>query len=166
MSYPEILLPRQTYPILTNEDIKNNALVRETIFNVYQFLAGTEYEPDDIMPFVVAPQPSLREVFALSTFLFGYFKEEHIGIRVDDTTLYADWNKDLPGLKRDDIKFSQEKAYPLFLAATKLDHQEINFNNETFVAKCAKLAFLRLSVQRHFIQHTLCRTCKKCRAVF
>jgi len=133
MSYPEILLPRQTYPTLANEDIKNNALMRETIIDVYQFLARTEYELDDIMHFLVAPQPSLREVFALSTFLFGYFREEHIGIRVDDAALFVDWNKDLPELKGDDIKFSQEKAYPLFLAATKLDHQEISFNEETYI---------------------------------
>jgi hypothetical protein len=63
--YPEILLPRQTYPILENEVIRNNALVRETVLNVYPFLEKAGYEPDDILPFVVAPQPSLREVFEL-----------------------------------------------------------------------------------------------------
>ena len=36
--YPEILLPRQTYPILENKDIMDNALVRETMTNVYPFL--------------------------------------------------------------------------------------------------------------------------------
>ena len=55
--YPEILLPRQTYPVLENKDIGNNALVRETITNVYSFLGKAGYEPDDILPFVVAPQP-------------------------------------------------------------------------------------------------------------
>jgi len=131
--YPEILLPRQAYPILENEDIADNALVRETTIDVYSFLAKSSYEPDDFLSFVVAPQPSLREVFELSTFLYGYYDEQHIGIRADDTALYADWNKDLPELKAEDIPFSQGKAYPLFLAASKLNRQEIDFNGEIHI---------------------------------
>ena len=132
-SYPEILLPQRTYPILKNEEVNHNALVRETVIDVYQFLAKAGYEPDDILPFVVAPQPSLREVFELSTFLYGYYEEKHIGIRVVDTTLYVGWKKDMPDLKADEIKFSQDKAYPLFLAAAKLNRQEIDFNGATYI---------------------------------
>jgi len=133
MCYPEILLPRQTYPILENEDIEDNALVRETKMDMYPFLAKPGLEPDDILAFVVAPQPSLREVFELSTFLYGYYEEQHIGIRVDDSALYTDWDKDLPELKPEKIKFSQEKAYPLFLAASRLNRQEIDFNREMYI---------------------------------
>jgi hypothetical protein len=128
--YPKILLPRKTYPVLKNDDVKDNALVRETMIDVYQFLAKPRYEPDDILSLVVAPQPSLREVFELSTFLYGYYEEQHIGIRVNDPALFADWNRELPELMPDDIKFFQEKAFPLFLAAIKLDRQEIDFNGE------------------------------------
>jgi hypothetical protein len=131
--YPKILLPRQTYPILKNEDVRDNALVRETKVDVYQFLTKPGYEPDDILSLVVAPQPSLREVFELSTFLYGYYNEQHIGIRVDDAALYADWNKKLPELRTDDIQFFRGKAFPLFLAAIKLDLQEIDFNGETHI---------------------------------
>jgi len=131
--YPEILLPRQTYPILKNNDVKNNALVRETMVNVYQFLTKPGYETDDILPLIISPQPSLREVFELSTFLYGYYKEQHIGIRVNDTELYADWNKELPELIADDIQFFQEKAFPLYLTTVKLDRQEIDFNGETHI---------------------------------
>jgi len=131
--YPEILLSRQTYPILKNDDVKDNALVRETIVDVYQFLTKPGYEPDDILPLVVAPQLSLREVFALSIFLYGYYEDQHIGIRVNDAALYADWNKELPELTADDIQFFQETAFPLYLAAIKLDRQEIDFNGETHV---------------------------------
>ena len=133
MRYPEILLPRQTYPVLENKDIMDNALVRETMINVYPFLEKAGYEPDDILPFVVAPQPSLREIFELSTFLYGYYEEKHIGIRADDTELYADWNKNLPELRSADIKFSHKEAYPLFLAAAKLNWQEIYFNGEMHI---------------------------------
>jgi len=101
--------------------------------DVYQFLTKQGYEPDDILPLVVAPQPSLREVFELSIFLYGYYEEQHIGIRVNDTALYADWNKELPELTADDIEFFQETAFPLYLAAVKLDRQEIDFNGETHI---------------------------------
>ena len=100
MYYPEILLPRHAYPVLENDDVKDNALVRETMSDVYQFLAKEGYEPDDILPYVVAPQPSLREVFELSVFLYGYYTEQHIGLRVENIALYADWNKDLPEFGR------------------------------------------------------------------
>ena len=131
--YPEILLARQAYPVLKNDDVKDNALVRETMVDLYQFLAKPGYEADDIIPFVVAPHPSLREVFALSTFLYGYYEDRHVGIRVGDTTLYADWNKELPELIADDILFIQEKAFPLYLAAAKLDRQEVDFNGKTHI---------------------------------
>jgi len=131
--YPEVLLPRQTYAILENGDVRGNSLVRETAVDVYRFLAKPEYEPEDILPFIVAPQPSLREVFELSTFLYGYYEEKHLGIRVDDAALYAAWDKSLPELKAEDIGFSQEKTHPLFLATAGLDRQEIDVNGETYV---------------------------------
>jgi hypothetical protein len=133
VNYPEILLPHQSYPILKNEDVRENALTRETVKDVYQFLEKSGYEPDDILPFVIAPHPSLREVFELSAFLYGYYEDQHIGIRVEDATYYADWNKDLPELRAEDINFSRVEAYPLFLAAAKLDRQEIDFNGETHI---------------------------------
>ena len=132
-SYPKILLPRKTFPVLENEEVKGNAFVRETIMDVYQLLAKTGYEPDDILSFVVAPHPSLREIFELSVFLYGYYTEKHTGIRVDDATLYADWTNDLQELRDVDIAFSQEKACPLFLAAAKLDRQKIDYNGETYI---------------------------------
>ena len=70
--YPEILLSRQTYPILKNDDVKDNTLVRETMTDVYQFLTKPEYEPDDILPLVVAPQLSLREVFGKNATVLCY----------------------------------------------------------------------------------------------
>ena len=131
--YPEILLPRKNYSFLKNAEIKDNALVRETKTDIYQFLYKTGYGPDDILPLVVAPQPSLREVFELSTFLYGYFEEQHSGIRVNNAALYEDWNKDSPELRCEDILFTQEKAFLLFLAAAKLDYQEIDFDGEAFI---------------------------------
>jgi len=131
--YPEILLPRKVYSILENEQIKDNALVCETKTDLYQFLSKPGYEPDDILPLVIAPQPSLREVFELSTFLYGYFEEQHIGIRADNTAYYEDWNKSLPEINSEDIIFTQEKAFPLFLSAKKLNHQEIDYNGEIHI---------------------------------
>jgi hypothetical protein len=31
--YPEVLLPRRTYPMLENEDVRDNTLARETTVN-------------------------------------------------------------------------------------------------------------------------------------
>jgi hypothetical protein len=133
VSYPEILLPKKNYPILENNVVIDNALVRETVLDVYQFLAKTGYEPDDVLPLIVAPQLSFREVFELSTFLYGYYTEQHIGIKVEDAALYTDWNKDMEELLAEKIKFKQDKAYPCFLAVSKLNMQEIDFNGEKHI---------------------------------
>jgi hypothetical protein len=79
---------------LANGEISNNALIREAATNLYLLLGRKEYTPDDILPFIVAPQPSLREVFELSLFLYGYYDERYCGIRVNDKTLYADWTEE------------------------------------------------------------------------
>jgi len=128
--YPAALLPQKTYPILTNDEVTSNALVRETTIDLYAFLRKKGYTPDDIVPFVVAPQPSLREVFELSLFLYGYYDEPCCGIRVNDTALYADWTGKQPELIAENIQFTQENAWSLFLAAKRLDKQIIDFNGE------------------------------------
>ena len=130
LTYPASLLPQKTYPILTNDEVASNALVRETTTDLYAFLGKEGYTPDDILPFVVAPQPSLREVFELSLFLHGYYDERHYGIRVNDIALYANWTGEQPELVAENILFSQENAWPLFLAAKRLDRQIIDFNGE------------------------------------
>ena len=53
MLYPTILLPRPTYPVLENRDIRDNVLVRETPVDVYQFLEKAGYESDDIPPLLL-----------------------------------------------------------------------------------------------------------------
>jgi hypothetical protein len=129
--YPEILLPKSSYPLFENSEILFCALVRETPVDVYAFLAKQGYELDDVLPLIVAPQPFFREVFELSLFLYGYYDERHIGIRVDDAALYTDWEKNQSELQAKDIRFTQKIAYPLFFAASKLDCQEIDYNGET-----------------------------------
>jgi hypothetical protein len=128
--YPAILLPKLSYLLLENNEVSSCFFIRETPVDIYAFIAKPGYEPDDMLPLIVAPQFFLREVFELSLFLYGYYDEHHIGIRADDTTLYEDWEKNQPELKVEDIRFTQKIAYPLFLAASKLDHQEIEYNGE------------------------------------
>jgi hypothetical protein len=128
--YPAILLPKSSYPLLEKKEVSSCSFIRETPVDIYAFLAKPGYEPDDMLTLIVAPQFSLREVFELSLFLYGYYDERHIGIRVDDTAHYADWEKNQPELRAEDIRFTQKIAYPLFFAASKLDHQEIEYNGE------------------------------------
>jgi hypothetical protein len=131
--YPVSLLPHKAYPFLANEEIAHNALVRETTADLYVLLGKKGYTPDDILPLVVAPQPSLREVFELSLFLYGYYDERYCGIRANDTSLYADWSEEQPELAAETIQFTQESAWPLFLAAQKLDRQIIDFNSNALI---------------------------------
>jgi hypothetical protein len=122
------LLPKQSYPILTNEDIADCSLIRETTIDLYVVLEKPGYSPDDILRYIIVPQPSFREVFELSLFLYGYYDERHCGIRVSDTSLYAAWTKDKEELAAKNILFTQETAWPLFLAVKNLDRQVIDFN--------------------------------------
>jgi hypothetical protein len=131
--YPASLLPPKAHRILANEEVSNNALVRETTTNLYLILGKKGYTPDDILPSIVAPQSSLREVFELSLFLYGYYDERCCGIRVSDKMLYAEWTKEQPELSAETIQFTQESVWPLFLAAQKLDRQLIDFNGEKHV---------------------------------
>jgi hypothetical protein len=118
---------------LSNEELSGCPLVRETIIDLHSILGKRGYTPDDIVRFIVAPQPSLREVFELSVFLYGYYDERHTGIRVSDSALYADWTPEQPELTADDISFSQEAVYPLFLSVDRLNRQELDFNGETYL---------------------------------
>jgi hypothetical protein len=119
--------------MLSNGEIADCALVRETRIDLYPILNRRGYTPDDIVRYIVAPNPSLREVFELSVFLYGYYDERYTGIRVSDNTLYADWTNEQPDLRAEDIPFVQENVYPLFLRAGKLDRQEIDFNGEQYL---------------------------------
>jgi hypothetical protein len=74
-TYPKILLSHKPYPFLSNEEISGSSLVRETVIDLYPILNKRGYAPDDIVRFIVAPQPSLREVFELSVFLYGCYDE-------------------------------------------------------------------------------------------
>ena len=123
--YPASLLPQKTYPVLANEEIAPNALVRETMAGLYALLEKKGCTPDDDLRFIVAPQPSLREVFESSLFLYGYYDERHCGIRVHDAALYAGWTEEQEELAAEDIQFIREALWPLFLAARKLDRQAI-----------------------------------------
>jgi hypothetical protein len=89
--------------------------------------------PDDILPCIVAPRLSLREVFELSLFLYGYYDDRHIGIRLTDPALYDAWMKGQAEIPAAGIRFSQRAAYPLFLSAGKLKDAEIDFNGEPFL---------------------------------
>jgi hypothetical protein len=132
-AYPKVLLPRKFYRRLPNEELAGNSLVRETIIDLYPILNKRGYAPDDIVRFIVAPQPSLREVFELSVVLYGYYDECHIGIRVPDSALYDDWTPEQPELSAEAIPFSQETAYPLFLYANTLNNRELDFNGESYL---------------------------------
>jgi hypothetical protein len=124
-TYPQKLLPQPGFPILENAEVADGAFVRETNRDLYAVLEKKGYEKQDILPFIVAPQPSLREVFELSVFLYGYYDEDCAGIRVEDQSFNAEWAGEMPP---SNIRFFRQKVYPLFLTVAKMNRQEIDFN--------------------------------------
>lgn len=130
--YPEVLLPRRSYPpALSENEVLPYCLVRETQDNLYPLLEK-DYEGDDIIRKIVEPQYS-GEVFELSVFLYGYYAEDHVGIRVDDPSLYESWSPDLPDLSTQNIAFSCKALFPLYLSAENFYQKTIQFNNEPFL---------------------------------
>jgi hypothetical protein len=131
--YPKSLLPCRSYPALSEEAILPYCLVRETQDNLYTLLEQMKqgYAGDDIIRKIIDPQPSLREVFELSLFLYGYYTECHVGIKVSDASLYDAWNNDvsIPTC----IRYSKKTAFPLYLKAEVLYNQTICFNDEEFL---------------------------------
>jgi hypothetical protein len=126
-TYPATLLPHKSYPILSGDDVLGYYFIRETKMDIYKFLEEKNYTRDDIIRKIIEPQPSLREVFELSVFLYGYYKEEYIGIRIEDKSLYTDWTSESSDLSKDSIGYSQEEMFPLFLNVSELYQKTINF---------------------------------------
>jgi hypothetical protein len=85
--YPTALLPHHTYPAsLPGEEILDCFFVRETKEDLYP-LFGSGFDSDDLIrKIIVSPTPK-RDVFEFSIFLYGYYHEDHFGIRASDNSL-------------------------------------------------------------------------------
>jgi hypothetical protein len=118
--------------MLSPDSVLDYHFIREIKMDVYKLLE-VNYMVDDIIRKIIEPQPSLNEVFDLSVFLYGCYEKRHIGIRVNDKSLYADWINDSSDISAGDIKYSQEEMFPLFLNAGKLYQKTINFKEELFL---------------------------------
>jgi hypothetical protein len=127
--YPEVLLPRQSNLLLSEDEVSKYNFVRETLENMYVFLAQN-IPLKELIPKIIAPQLSEREVFELSVFLYGYYDESHVGIRVSDDSLYALWTPELSDIPACSIKYSQRTAFPLYLSAEKLHKKPVDFNDK------------------------------------
>jgi hypothetical protein len=130
--YPDVLLPHQEYcQSIPCEDILYASLVRETQQYLYA-LFGNNFSGDDIIQKITAPQHS-KEVFELSLFLYGYYNETHVGMRIDDKTWYNDWDNTIAKVKTSDIVYKKQVWFPLFLQAIKLYKQEIEFEGDNYI---------------------------------
>ena len=130
--YPETLLPRQSYPVLSGDDVLNFYFVRETLEDIYDFLEQG-YTEKDIVRKIFKPETPSRDVFELSVFLYGYYDEIHRGIRVDDASLNEYWTNELPDVKANSIVYKREKGFFLFLKAAKLHNQSVEFKDKQYI---------------------------------
>lgn len=97
----------EKYPEKLNEvDVLDYSFVRETEENLY---IQNNLDINDFIRKVVPSNTSFTDIFEFSLYLYGYYNEQHLGIR----------NK----------KF----CFPLFLKADKLYNKSINFNDESFL---------------------------------
>ncbi len=88
---------------------------------------------DDLALKIVAPVLTCREFFELSVYLYGYYDESHVGIRLKDESLNDDWDASMPDISASAVEFSREKWFPLFLCTSKLYKQRVSFENEDYM---------------------------------
>jgi hypothetical protein len=132
IGYPEELLPQKTYSVLYEEDVSSFFFIRETKYNLYEYL-DQNLDKDDIIRKIIEPQASEREVFDLSLFLYGYYYEDHCGIRVSDESLYNLWTNNMPYIHFQNINYIKKDMFPLYLKARTLYNRSINYNEEQFI---------------------------------
>ena len=100
---PRAIRPYKNYPILNGEEIKDCSFVRETEDNLY---LQDNPNIDDFIRKIIPQKTSLTDIFEWSVFLYGYYNEKHIGKR------------------------KKGVCFPLFLQASKLYRQPIDYYND------------------------------------
>lgn len=129
-SYPKSLLPHQTYATLSSEVVLSCSFIRETQENMYSFLDQSNMT-DGIVRKIIEPQYA-KEVFELSLFLYGYYDENHVGIRLENRSYYENWNVSMTDILVSDVEYSRQEWFPLFLYAEKLCEQKIEFEGKIY----------------------------------
>jgi hypothetical protein len=127
--YPEVLVSKQDYPDLDNEIVSSYFFIRKTEDNIYPFLE--KYKPLELIDKIL-PHTTKRDVFVFSVSLYGYFDERHILLKISDNNLNQYWMKTMPSVQPDQIVYSIEPGYPLFLRARKLYKYSFLFEEENY----------------------------------
>jgi len=103
---PRIIRPHKKYPRKLNApDILDYNFVRETEENLY---LQDDLDINDFIRKVVPSGTSKTDIFEYSVYLYGYYKEKHLGIR----------NKNF--------------SFPLYLKANKLYNRSMTYENESY----------------------------------
>ena len=96
--------PQKIFPKEINaKEVKDYFFIRETEENLY------ELEADDFIRKIIPSNTSSTDIFEFSIFLYGYYNEEHLGIR------------------------NQTQCFPLYLQANILYERQIYFKDEYFM---------------------------------
>jgi hypothetical protein len=104
---------------------------KQTKTSIILFNSG--FDSDDLIRRIIVPPTPKRDVFELSIFLYGYYREAHTGIRPACKSLNTAWDNsvDIPA---EDIPYTQADMFPLFLSAAKLYKRPIDFSGEKLVS--------------------------------
>jgi hypothetical protein len=78
----------------------------------------------------ILPNITKRDVFVFSVSLYGCFTEEHIKIKVLAPDMNDEWDKTQPDISVENIPYTIESGYPLFLKCSKLFNQPISVKYE------------------------------------
>ena len=127
--YPKVLISHQAYPDLDEEVISSFSFIRRTKENIYPYLE--KHKPDSLIDKIL-PNTTKRDVFVLSVSLYGYFDETHITLKVNNTDLNQYWNRAMPNFPAEQVAYSIETGFPLFLRASTIYEKHINFENENY----------------------------------
>ena len=128
-NYPDVLVSQQNYPELDADTVSSNFFIRKTKEDVYSYLK--KYKPSELIDKIL-PNTTRRDVFVFSVSLYGYYNEDHISLKVNDTSLNQEWNRTMPNFPIYQITYSIDPGHPLFLCAKKLYEHPIIFENENF----------------------------------
>lgn len=123
MIYPEKLLPKNTFKIITVEDIdKRVSLLRKSVL-------PKEEAFDKIGDIRANAICEVKHVFGLSMNLYSIYDHSHIAIIINDKKLHDYWypHESIP--KSDDIDFEiNDSTFPIFLPLNKLHRKPFPYS--------------------------------------
>ena len=121
--YPQELLPRKNLSIPTTNS--SSIFVRTLREFPYDCIDDNEFLPE-ITDAILAPNGDL-EVFSLSLYIYGIYRESHFEIVVTDKEYFQGWDGEE---ELTDVPFEEQERFAAFLKTETLRDKSIPYVNE------------------------------------